>query len=176
MCTLRASVWRLCVFVGCVNVVCVYSVCECVVSVCVCGVCICMHTLGRFQPGSHYDIFGPLSLLPSWTPSSIKILRILFYNYVSTKMNVIQEGLGIYFFLLLKESRWLHRPLKVWWPALVSVLVLRRWPTSGVDTRGLSRLSPGPRAELLPGGTYAAGHRGWGMVGTSHVFIALTFE
>lgn len=51
---------------------------------------------------------GPALLLLSWDPSSLKILKIIFYVCLGTKKNVIQLGFIIIIFiypLILKEIK-----------------------------------------------------------------------
>lgn len=134
MFSLCVNVWCVCVFVGCVYV---------------------HRHMGRFPPGPHCDFGGSLSVLSSWATSSIKKKKfILTVLLVSMKLNVIQTGLRLYIFLILKEIRWFHGTLKVMWPRTwVSRLVHSYFSRS----RNIEDAQTQPRA-------WVKGHSGsWGM-------------
>lgn len=116
----------------------------------------CTDTSGRFPPGPHCDFGGSLSVPSSWATSSIKkknkqhfILTVLL---VSMKLNVIQTGLRMYIFLILKEIRWFHGTLKVLWSRTwVSMLVHSYFSRSrNIETPTLSP-GPGSRVTVAPG-------------------------
>lgn len=134
----------------------VFSVCECMVCMCVCGVCVCAQThRGGFHQGPIVILVGPCqSRLHGPHPPLKKKKFILTVLLVSMKLNVIQTGLRLYIFLILKEIRWFHGTLKVMWPRTwVSRLVHSYFSQS----RNTEDAQTQPRA-------WVKGHSGsWGM-------------